>query len=651
MIANLQNQLQKILTTRFGGFYLFIGFFLFFSLIIRFFLLVKTFDSIEFSLLALLQIFGIGVFYDCIAAINFGVLLVLYLIFIPDRIFKLSIHRFFYSIFFFFIFYLLIFDGVAEWIFWDEFGVRYNFIAVDYLVYTHEVIGNIRQSYPVPLLLTIIFIITAIIWYFIKQRGWFDLSFATISPFKQRISHGFIILTLPGLLYLGVDQSLAENIPNRFNSELAKNGIYSLFSAFINNELEYDRFYLKQEDQQAFARVRQLLITPNAKLIHDDPFDITRMVKNSGPEKHLNVIYLTIESMSAEFMGLFGNTENWTPNLDLLAKESLTFTNLYATGNRTDRGMESLVLSIPPTPGRSKVKRPNNEDLFSVGFLFQERGYDTQFIYGGYGYFDNMNYFFGHNGFGVVDRTQLDATEITQENIWGVADEDLFRRTLKEADRAYAIKKPFFHFVMTTSNHRPFTYPDGRIDIPSPGGRAGGVKYTDWAIGKFIQQAKSHPWFKDTVFVIMADHCAGSAGKTELPVARYHIPLMIYSPAHIAPRMEEALTSQIDITPTVLGLLNWSYATRFYGQDILRSLPETRRAFIGTYQKLGLITQDRLTVLSPQHKASFYQFVRGWGKESQQLLSLKDSTSLQDAISFYQTTNTMRLKGLDKKLP
>ncbi|MBF0628871.1 MAG: sulfatase-like hydrolase/transferase [Magnetococcales bacterium] len=639
--------------SRFGGLYGFIALFVLISLLIRLVLGVKAFDTLEFSAAGLALILASGLLYDLLAAFYFTIPFTLYLIALPDRIFGHRLQRIGYCAVYFAALYVLLFNGVAEWIFWDEFGVRFNFIAVDYLVYTHEVIGNIRQSYPVPMLLTAILGVTALIAWGVWRTGWIRPGFAAITTFRQRARHGGVVLLVPLCAFFLVDQSLSEVSRNRFHNELAKNGIYALFSAFIHNKLDYETFYLLRDEQQAASRVRTLLLNQPGvtSLPVQDPLDIARQITHPGPEKRLNVIQLTIESMSAEFMALFGNTEGLTPNLDRIAKESLTFTNLYATGNRTDRGMESLVLSVPPTPGRSKVKRPDNEELFSSGFLFRQRGYDTRFIYGGYGYFDNMNYFFGHNGFEVVDRTQLAPHEITHENIWGVADEDLFRRTLVEADRAHGAGKPFYYFVMTTSNHRPFTYPAGRIDIPAPGGREGGVKYTDWAIGEFLAQAKKQPWFDDTIFVITADHCASSAGKTELPVHRYHIPLMIYSPRHIAARFESGLTSQIDITPTVLGLLGWSYPSRFFGQDVLRGESLARRAFIGTYQKLGMIVEDRLTVLSPQQKASFYRFARGPGQERQEVNPREEKEDLEETIAFYQTANTLYKKGLDKRLP
>ena len=109
------------------------------------------------------------------------------------------------------------------------------------------------------------------------------------------------------------------------------------------------------------------------------------------------MIQITVESLSAKYLGVYNPKSKLTPNLDAIAAKSLVFDNFYATGTRTDRGMEALSLSLPPTPGRSLIKRPHNEQLFTVGSVFRSKGYDTAFLYGGYGYFDNMNYYFGNN--------------------------------------------------------------------------------------------------------------------------------------------------------------------------------------------------------------------------------------------------------------
>jgi phosphoglycerol transferase MdoB-like AlkP superfamily enzyme len=316
-----------------------------------------------------------------------------------------------------------------------------------------------------------------------------------------------------------------------------------------------------------------------------------------------------------------------------LAKEGLLFSQLYATGTRTVRGLEAITLSVPPTPGQSIVRRPGNDNLFSLGFVFKDRGYDTKFIYGGYGYFDNMSAFFSTNGFDVVDRTSMTKPEINFANVWGVADDDMFARALKEADASYAAGKPFMHLIMTTSNHRPYTYPEGRIDIPSKSGRAGGVKYADYSVGKLVEWAQKKPWFKDTVFVFLADHTAGAGGKAELDPKKYHIPMIFYAPELIGKGRYDKIASQIDFAPTLLGWLNFSYRSKFYGEDLMQKHDNAQRAFISNYQKVALAKNGKITVLAPKRKIE--QF--GWPQEDP--LAKEDPELISDAIGYYQSAS------------
>jgi phosphoglycerol transferase MdoB-like AlkP superfamily enzyme len=256
-----------------------------------------------------------------------------------------------------------------------------------------------------------------------------------------------------------------------------------------------------------------------------------------------------------------------------------------------------------------------------------------------------MNYYFAHNGFDIVDKTDFSPAEVTFDNAWGACDEDLFRKVIKEANRSAALKKPFFSVVMTTSNHRPFTYPDGRIDIPSHTGRDGAVKYADYAIGKLIKDAAKQPWFDNTVFVIVADHCAGSARKIALPIKNYQIPLLIYAPAQIKPRTIDTLASQIDIAPTVLGLLNFSYKTKFLGRDVLQEDAGQGRAFISTYERLGYLKDDKMVILAPKKGIEFYQFDRRDGKTKE---LKRDDATILEALGYYQGTNYLYKNNLDR---
>ncbi|MDH4320387.1 MAG: sulfatase-like hydrolase/transferase [Desulfobulbaceae bacterium] len=490
-----------------------------YGFLVRLALTIRSWPQISHSPLHLFSIFGLGLFYDLTCALYWSIPLAIYLILFPAKAFTSKWHRWFLNVALFVVIYILGFTAVAEWLFWDEFGVRLNFIAVDYLIYTNEVLGNIRESYPVPLLLGLIFLAAGS--FFLLLRCPYNHTVraeaqATAPRFRQRLLHGAVFLLLPALTFIAVDGSHTEQLSNRYEKELAADGVYQLFAAFRNNTLDYKTFYQTMDDGQAFAELRHQLKTDNATFLHPAPTeDITRAITANGKESRHNVILVMMESMSAEYLGVFGNQQAMTPNLDQLAREGLLFTDLYATGTRTVRGMEAVTLSVPPTPGRSIVKRPDNQQMFSMGEIFRAKGYDNKFLYGGYGYFDNMNAFFNGNGFAVVDRNALAKDEITFANVWGVCDEDIYMRAVKEFDRSHREGKPFFGFLMTTSNHRPYTYPDGKIDVPSHTGRAGGVKYSDYAVGAFLREARRHPWFDDTIFVFVADHCAGSAGRQE----------------------------------------------------------------------------------------------------------------------------------------
>lgn len=441
--------------------------------------------------------------------------LALYLLAVPRSFTRKRWHIWLVRVLFTLYFAVLIFDGCAEYFFFDEFGTRFNFIAVDYLIYTNEVIGNIRESYPlVPIFSAIAAASFAIVWW-LRTR----LDNAANITFKGRHRLSGALLLIPSLATLAFINISQSNIStNNFANELAGNGIYNLVAAFRNNELSFSQFYRTAPDEQVLDRLHTLVAERNNSYIAPDPRRLTRHIKAEVPEKRLNLIVVVEESLSAEYLGTFGNKKERTPNLDRLAASSLLFTRLYATGTRTVRGLEALTLSIPPLPGTSIVKRPDNCGFRSWGEILNSKGYDSKYIYAGYGYFDNMNVFFSGNGFKVVDRSDFGKDEVTFANIWGVCDEDLFRKTIREANASHANGRPFFSMVMTTSNHRPFTYPEGRIDIPAKTGRSGGVKYADYAIGRFIAKASREPWFKDTIIVIVADHCANSAGKTDIPV-------------------------------------------------------------------------------------------------------------------------------------
>ncbi len=543
-------------------------------------------------------IFGQGLIYDIAFISYFYIPLVLFFLVVPNKWFNGRIFKYLTLAVSFLILSGLGFCLVSEWYFWSEFGVRFNFISVDYLVYRREVTDNILQSYPVFWILPVLFIIAGAVLYLIRPSLIRSLAISE-SFFKRLITAGCLLL-IPLISFLMLNQSQRRFSDNNYINELASNGPYQLFAAFRNNSLDYHQFYAIGNDNELSEILKDHVqgTEPDEGI-----YSIARHVEEKGVQKRLNVMLISVESLSAKFLTRFGQEQNITPFMDQWFKKGKLFTNFYATGTRTARGLEAITLSIPPTPGRSIVKRPDNSKMFSLGKVFTDMGYDTAFLYGGRGFFDNMNAFFSGNGYRIVDQPRLSNREVTFKNAWGVCDEDLYNRAIKEAGQDYDAQKPFFFHIMTTSNHQPFTFPKGKIDLaPGEGktgsGRFGGVKYTDYALGRLIKMAKQEPWFEDTLFVVVADHCAASSGKIGLPVKKYHIPLFIYSPKYIKTEEIHTLSSQIDIAPTLLSLLNISYDSFFFGKNILA--PDFNgRAFIANYQKLGLIKNNELLFLSP----------------------------------------------------
>tara|TARA_R110002033_G_scaffold77030_1_gene128718 strand:- start:27651 stop:29627 length:1977 start_codon:yes stop_codon:yes gene_type:complete len=656
--------MSKIFPMRFTLFKAYIGLFLILSFIVRCSFFIWNFSEVDKEAFTLIETFGIGFLFDIATISFFAIPYLAYLLFFPKRFYGSIVDKIITYFGFSIGVLIIFFSFFGEFTFWDEFQRRYNFIAVDYLIYTYEVVKNINESYPLPILISAMLILVLTSLFIVYKLGYFNKTFKSDTTFKPKLIASFpwIVIVVISLMFITNKQ--ADFSENRYNNELAKSGIYSFFAAFRNNELPYNEFYKTIPKEVAFKTVKASLLNSKNAFGNANINSIYRTILNTDSiQKSItpNVIFICIESLSADFLSEFGNKNNISPILDSLANNSLLFLNLYATGTRTVRGMEAITLSIPPTPGRSIVKRKNNQDLFTIGEVFKQKGYERNFFYGGDGYFDNMNTYFGGNGFNIVDRgrgflldknitttrTNIEDDEVTFENAWGVCDMDIYNKVLKEADEAYETGKPFFDFVMTTSNHKPYTYPEGKIDIPSGTGRNGAVKYTDYAIGQFIKKAQQKPWFKNTVYVIMSDHCASSAGRWELDVKNYHIPALIFNLPNQPPEKVNKMASQIDVFPTLFSALHWNYKSNLFGNDIMSMQLQDERAFIGNYRKLGYLKDNKILILDEQKNANFYS----WNPSDNSLTTIPSEESFEKkSISFYEVSDDLyRNEGLKLK--
>lgn len=615
-------QLNRQLLQRFRLWWVLILVFLSISFLTRIALLLYSAADLSWAPIDIISPFLIGFLYDVVAAVYFSIPMLLVVGLVSQRFLNSRKGRIFAHAFFILNLLVLLFNALSEWLFWNEFAVRYNFIAVDYLIYTNEVWKNIQQSYPLPAILSVLALVTFISWFAIRKFIHVKSAPAGIS---SRIGFVFIVITVGLLNFFLVNDGYRNFSANKLNNELAGNGLYQFGNAFRKNAMPYLDFYAQEDEHKVFGTLRRLLLEPGARFTGNNEADLTRHIEPAGKPEKYNVVLISIESLSAEFLGYFeeyhqrqypevikqtmGHIPKITPTLDSLVNESIFFTNLYASGTRTVRGLEALSTGLPPTPGQSVVKRlPTSEGLFTIGQVLKQNGYECKYVYGGNSYFDNMGDFFGKNGYEVVDEDAIPADSIHHETAWGVCDEDLYTQAIKEMDKSYTDGKPFFEHIMTVSHHRPYTYPDGRVSIPpSMKLREGSLQYTDYAVDKFLKEAKNKPWFKQTIFVIIADHCASSSGRTDMPLNRYHIPAWIFAPGIVKPQKFERLTSQIDIPPTILGLLNLPYESKFFGYDMFRLESGRERLLLVNYQDIAYVKNGKMVVLSPRKEIHMYE--------------------------------------------
>ncbi|MBK7308412.1 MAG: sulfatase-like hydrolase/transferase [Chitinophagaceae bacterium] len=227
------------------------------------------------------------------------------------------------------------------------------------MVYTTEVIGNIMESYNIPLIGTAVAIATVAVLFLVRKKLTASQELSMRFGKRTLFFFGFMLLPLAG--YFLVNNRIKNSSNNNYVNELGGNGIYEFGSAFWNNEIEYSKFYVTRNDTANFKILRNMLQAPNATF-NNDPLSIERQIKSDSPEHTWNVVLISVESFSGDYLKRFGNKENITPYLDSLIPHGLWFDQFYASGTRTVRGLEALSMGIPPTPGQSIVRRPDNDD-------------------------------------------------------------------------------------------------------------------------------------------------------------------------------------------------------------------------------------------------------------------------------------------------
>ncbi len=497
---------------------------------------------------------------------------------------------------------------VATFPFIAEYDNRPNRLFVEYLMYPKEVVGMLLADYKLALLAG--FGLLAIS----ARLGWrlFRHLLAEHAPwgYWQRL---LLLPLIMVLIFAGARSSLGHRAANastaafsndNLANELGLNSTYSLANAIyrMGDESNSARLYGEMEWDEVIERVRRHSLISSDRFVDPERPTLHRQLPSTPRERPYNLVIFLQESLGAESVGSLGG-KPLTPNLDRLSHEGLYLRRLYATGTRTVRGIEAVLTGFLPTAGRSVVKLGLAQTgFFTMADLLRRHGYATQFIYGGEGHFDNMAKFLLGNGFDrVID--ERDFEEAVFKGVWGASDEDLVRRAHQEFV-AHG-DKPFFALMLSTSNHIPFDFPEGRIELyEEPAATVNNaIKYADYAIGEFFRLARTADYYENTIFVVVADHSSRVFGADLVPVEQFHIPGLIIGPGVPAVHYDR-VASQIDIMPTVLGLLGIEVEHPMLGRDLL-SLPEDDpgHAFMQYYQTNAFRVGEQVVIHQPNRAA------------------------------------------------
>jgi phosphoglycerol transferase MdoB-like AlkP superfamily enzyme len=494
----------------------------------------------------------------------------------------------------------------AEYFFFEEFHSRFNTVAVDYLLYPHEVFINIWDTYPVPAVLLLCGLLGAgwTVFAAVRYRGMWT---RTVS-FPKRLFAWLGLLAAIALMSPSVSLKGPRISEERLLNEIANNGVLSFTAAAWTHHLDYAAFYRTMPREEAYQRLRKLLQEPGAQFVEDGA-SILRHIAGDTQRPKLNVVIILEESLGSEFWGSLGRKEpTLTPEMDkLAAEEGMLFTQIYACGNRTVRGLEGVLSSFPPLPGDSIVKRDLSDNVETIARVLKRDGYNTLFLYGGRGVFDGMRPYAVKNGWDkFVEQKHFEKPIFT--TIWGVSDEELMARSITEFRALNQSGKPFLGTILSVSNHKPFTYPPGRIpEDPKERKRENAVKYSDYALGQFFKAARQEAFWTNTIFAVIADHGARVYGSQRIPIASYEIPVLITGPAVVKqPSRVGTLGSSLDVSPTLLGLIGRPYDSLFFGRDLLKSPSEPGRALLNHNRDIGLYTDERMAILGLRNVVEDY---------------------------------------------
>lgn len=506
----------------------------------------------------------------------------------------------------------ILFMELATPAFIETYDFRPNRLFIEYLLYPKEVFTMLINGHLLAVISSLFLTAFAVLGYW-KLAKW-SVNNLHLPKWKYRPFLAVLIIVVAfigarsSLGHRGVNPAMVSFSSDPLVNSLVLNSGYSVLYAVqqLKDEEKSSEQYGKMSAEEMLAIVKTARNRPESDYISAELPTLTQNIA-THQGKRKNIVIILQESQGAQFIGTLGG-KPLSPNFDKLAEQGWLFENLYATGTRSVRGIEAVTAGFTPTPARATVKLTKSQQgFFTIADLLGRNGYHTSFIYGGEKHFDNMASYFYGNGFQqIIDEKDYKNPKFV--GTWGMSDEDLFDKAHNTFEQLFKGDKPFFSLVFTSSHHDPFEFPDGKIELfdSNKQTRNNAAKYADYALGYFFELAKKSDYWKDTIFLVIADHDSRVGGDSLVPIRHFHIPALILGDGITAKR-DSRLVSQIDMPTTLLSLAGVSGNYPMIGYDLTQE-NNPNRAFMQYDQVQAMMKGNDVVILKPNTPMQGYHY-------------------------------------------
>lgn len=430
------------------------------------------------------------------------------------------------------------------------------------------------------------------------------------SPLPLIPKTGLYLLCL-GLIFVGIRGRVEKKSPirigtayfcnNPFLNQLGLNPNFTLIRSYLDSKEERNKTVQLMNDAEALANVQKYLNVGKP----DKNFPLLRQRNKYIKPNNYNVVLIIMESMSAAKMERGGNANHLTPFLDSISHKGYYFSNTYTAGIHTFNGIFSSLFAMPALFRQHPMKESGILKYHGLFSTLKEKGYSTAYFTTHDGQFDNVEGFLKANDCEtVISQINYPASEV--KTTLGVPDKYMFEYSIPVLNKLSEKKKPFVAAFMTASDHGPYYVPD-YFKPRSSELKMQVTEYADYSLQQMIKMASKQKWFKNTVFVFVADHGAPMDNTYDIALDYNHAPLLFYAPYIIKkPKTLDCMAGQIDIFPTIMGLLKQPYANNTLGIDLLS---ESRPyIFFNADDKYGVIDRDWLLIAKNDGSKKLYKY-------------------------------------------